>query len=80
MWYNNLNSVWSRLHRDCGNHDRDSDHCHHDIQLEVHVTVSQVRAFCHVELFFKSTNQCFSIMWGETARKICRARTTACQW
>lgn len=23
--------------------------------------------FCHVELFFESTNQCFSIVWGETA-------------
>jgi hypothetical protein len=23
--------------------------------------------FCHVELYFESINQCFSIMWGETA-------------
>jgi hypothetical protein len=23
--------------------------------------------FCHVELFFESMNQCFSIVWGETA-------------
>ena len=23
--------------------------------------------FCHVELFFESINQCFSIVWGETA-------------
>jgi hypothetical protein len=23
---------------------------------------------CHVELFFESLNQCFSIVWGETAR------------
>ena len=23
--------------------------------------------FCHVELFFESVNQCFSIAWGETA-------------
>jgi hypothetical protein len=23
--------------------------------------------FCHAELFFESINQCFSIVWGETA-------------
>ena len=23
--------------------------------------------FCHVELFFESVQQCFSVMWGETA-------------
>ena len=22
--------------------------------------------FCHVELFFESVQQCFSVMWGET--------------
>ena len=28
--------------------------------------------FCHAELFFESVNQCFSIVWGETAGFRCK--------
>ena len=28
---------------------------------------------CHVELHFESTNQCFSILWGETAGLRCKS-------